>query len=99
MSSAEQQAARQFSEAEMREAKIIFVKRFLAVRNSAEILEKEALDRRHAKTQKTQALREALWDGSHELRDEARRCLREAINRGQLLFAFDGTTVLEGGAA
>lgn len=95
----EQQTAKQKSDAEDREAQFIYVTCFLKARHNADILQKEAVNRFSAKSLKSQALGDAMWAGSHELRNEARTCLRELMNRGQLLFAFPGTTVLQGGAA
>jgi hypothetical protein len=43
--------------------------------------------------------RRSLWNGHYLLDSEASRCVRAAIERGQLLFCFEGTTVLQGGAA
>mgnify|MGYP000120148433 CR=1 FL=1 len=41
----------------------------------------------------------AIVAGWGALKCESERSLRHAIARGQLLFCFDGTTVLQGGAA
>jgi hypothetical protein len=96
---AEQQAAKQKADAEEREAQFIFVTCFLNARRNAEILQKEAIAKFDAKSPKHRALADAMWAGSNELRNEARTCLKSLMYRGQLLFAFDGTTVPQGGAA
>ena len=41
----------------------------------------------------------ALFDGYWTLRNKAREQAFDLTRRGQLLFAFPGTTVLQGGAA
>lgn len=94
----EQQTAEQKSDAEDRKAQFIYVTCFLKARHNADILQKEAVSRLSAKSRKSWELGDAMWAGSHELRNEARTCLRELMNRGQLLFAFPGTTVAQGGA-
>lgn len=96
---AEQQQAAQLLDAQARRTSYIFVSNFLEHQRNAEILRRESRTRMQAKTAATLAFGWALWDGSYALEKEAARFLREVMERGQLLFAFDGTTVLQGGAA
>lgn len=50
------------------------------------------------KTSQSAALKRATWEGYWALKTEAERCADKLTKRGQLLFAFPGTTALQGGA-
>ncbi len=66
-------------------------------------LERDEIHRRnwHAKrpTTRHDALTNAMWAGAMALQDRAREYAHECRDHGHLLFAHQGTTVLQGGAA
>jgi len=86
------------AQAQAKRTRHIFLICFLDAQRSAQELEKHrnALVRRSKKSTPLQA---ALWDGLFALHKETNACARELTQRGQLLFAFPGTTALEGCAA
>lgn len=77
-----------------RRAKYIHVEIAIDAARSADALRRLYLRRKHASAEK-----EALWDGYAALDRKVRECIWAAIERNQLLFCFEGTTVLQGGAA
>jgi hypothetical protein len=72
---------------------LIYVHIALQAAQDAEVL----LQLRHKRKDNTPAS-QALWNGYWQLRQEVLRCVSIARDRGQILFAFSGTTVLQGGA-
>ena len=78
----------------------IWVFSFLQSAISAEVVEAQYI----AASRKTgfsghSAVANALWNAYVALRDDAAQYIKHARDDGELLFAFAGTTVLEGGAA
>lgn len=86
------------AEAKAKRVRHIFLICFLDAQRSAQELEKhrKALARRSKKSTPLQA---ALWDGLVALHKETNACAHELTKRGHLLFAFPGTTALQGCAA
>lgn len=90
--------------AEDRRTRYIFVTCMLEAQRSAQVL----LDKRDQLMKPTARrpvrgndtkLTDALWDGYTALESEARECAKKALEYGQILHCFEGTTVLQGGAA
>ena len=73
---------------------ILFVAAYLQASKNAAILHKMHLRKKHA-----DAEWDALWDGMFALQAMASKSVEHARDVGELLFCFDGTTVLQGGAA
>lgn len=76
-------------------AQLIFVKSFLESTGHAELLYAEFAKPKKRTTAKSQALHDALWNGYYKLKTDAEDCANKLTERGQLLFAFPGTTVLQ----
>jgi hypothetical protein len=74
---------------------LIHVKLFLEAMRSADLL----LALRNKRKNPNSKEADALWDGHWHCLQRANEMLKHAINQGQLLFAFQGTTVLNGGTA
>lgn len=77
----------------------IHLKIFLETQRDAEILKKEFIARCNSVRKKTRAIGDAMAAGWHAVESERNESLRNLIKRGQLLHAFEGTTMLQGGAA
>lgn len=76
----------------------IFLICFIEAERSAAILYKHWRGLRSRST-KHSPLKDAIFEGYIALDGEARSCAKQLTERGQLLFAFPGTTVLQGCAA
>lgn len=75
--------------------RFIFLICFLDAARNADILDnhwKKLLSR----STKPSPFKDAVFEGYIALTHEAERCARKLTERGQLLFAFQGTTVLRG---
>ena len=77
---------------------LIFVESFLRNTRSSEIL----LDRRSKLNRRSKALSrgeqlfvEALFDGFWVLKEDSEKALWDLVQLGQLLYAWDGTRVLD----
>lgn len=77
---------------------LVFVELFLSTHKYYELIAKKWLSIR-AKSKAAREYEEALGWAKWALHDQARSYIREAREHGQLLFCFEGTTVLKGGAA
>jgi hypothetical protein len=71
----------------------IFLRCYLKRSINAELLKAEYERRRRQTSGKSHALSDAMWDGYRNVLDDAERCFYELTQRGQLLFAFHGTTL------
>jgi len=74
---------------------LIYVELAMEAAESSEILAKMRYKRKLQDTPESHA----IWNGSWELRTKAHRCVAIATKRGQLLFCFPSTTVLQQGGA
>ena len=83
---------------------LIFVEDFLRQSQAAQIL-MDQFSKMHARKKPLsrieKTLAASLWEGSNALHKAARESLNLLMERGQLLYAWEGTTVVsqEGGAA
>lgn len=59
----------------------------------------DILRKLHERRKACSAEWDALWDGMYALQGRAHLMAEYARDSGQLLFCFEGTTVLQGGAA
>lgn len=87
-----------------RQTRLIFVLCLLEAQQNAQTLlieraKQQKPTKSHPQGRYESPLLDALWAGYNALRLEADRCAKEARQRGQLLYCFEGTTVLEGCAA
>ena len=78
--------------------RFIFLICFLDAARNADILNKHWL-KLLSRSTKASPFKDAVFEGYIALSQEADRCARKLTERGQLLFAFQGTTVLQGCAA
>lgn len=78
-----------------RYSNLIFVRVFLDRCKTAEALRRMRNKRKNLWSEDA----EALLDSIIMMENDAERCVKEARSRGHLLFCFEGTNVLEGGAA
>lgn len=83
---------------------LTFVEVFLRETLAAQVL-MDQINKMHARKKPLSrgeaALENALWEGRNALRHAACQSVRRLMERGQLLYAWEGTTVVsqEGGAA
>lgn len=87
---------------DQRQTRLIFVLCLLEAQQNAQTLlieraKQQKPTKSHPQGRYESPLLDALWAGYNALRQEAARCAEEARLRGQLLYCFEGTTVLEGG--
>ena len=77
---------------------LIYVSIFLEYSRSAGILleNRRKLARGKRQGSGTRLLLSALWDGYWELSNASKDALGKAIQRGQLLYAWEGTQALRG---
>lgn len=80
------------------EARLIYVRLLLEFQPHYELISKKWLAMR-GKTKQAHAYEDALAASKWALRDQITEFAKCARERGQLLFCFEGTTVLQGGAA
>jgi hypothetical protein len=73
----------------------IFVRVFLERCKTVEVLRRMRTKRKNLWSDDA----EALLDSIVMMENDAERLVKEALRAGQLLFCFEGTKVLEGGAA
>ena len=81
------------------ENKFLYLTLFLETQRDAAILKREWLARCLSNNKRVAAFGDALASASFELEEKRNSFLRSLIREGHLLFAFPGTTVLQGGAA
>lgn len=90
-------------DAETRRTKFIFVECLLKTQRARARLDAHRMDvvKKNARRggRPDTLLIDALWEGFCALSDQACAEAKAVLTRGQLLFAFEGATVLEGGAA
>lgn len=83
-----------------RRAKFIFLTCLLEAQQAMQVLNAErqrlqgGTKRNPLRFVPSSPLIDALWAGYYALHDEASRCADAVLDRGQLLFAFEGTTLL-----